>query len=326
VRKILSQDEIDALFSAAQKKPAARAPQKKVIPYDLRRTSQLSSERVRAVTSLHESFARRIGESLGAYLRVGFEMNLVSAEQFTFDEFLSRLSELNYFASLRVLPIDARGALQADLALVYPIVDLILGGSGSDFIDPRDLTEIEEQIFETVVRLIARDLQTTWAPVLPLDIQFDQRQQHAQVQGLMLPQEKVLSLSFEIRLPESRGTLSLAFPAVIANALLRKLSVKWSYADRTPSRDARRRLRERLLDSRFVADLSLPPSPLTIRELLSIHPGYVLMLPKRANEPIFLNVAGVPSFLGVPVREGRQRGVRIRDRVERKAASGKELA
>src|SRR5579862_427460 len=258
MRKILSQDEIDALFSAAQKKPATRAPQKKVVACDLRRSSQLSSERVRVVTSLHESFARRLGDSLGAYLRVGFEMNLVSAEQFTYDEFLSRMSEMTYFASLRVLPIDARAALQADLSLVYPIVDLILGGSGSDLIDPRDLTEIEEQIFETVVRVIARDLQTTWAPVLELDIQFDQRQQHAQVQGLMLPQERILSLSFEIRLPESRGTLSLAFPAVVANALLRKLSVRWSYSERTPSREMRRRLRERMLDSRFTADLSLP--------------------------------------------------------------------
>lgn len=324
MRKILTQDEIDALFSAAQKKTVTRAPQKKVVACDLRRASQLSSERVRVVTSLHESFARRLGDSLGAYLRVGFEMNLVSAEQFTYDEFLSRMSELTYFASLRVLPIDARAALQADLSLVYPIVDLILGGSGSDLIEPRDLTEIEEQVFETVVRLIARDLQTTWAPVLELDFQFDQRQQHAQIQSLMLPQEKILSLSFEIRLPESRGTLSMAFPAVIANALLRKLSVKWSYSERTPSRDMRRRLRERMLDSRFAIDLSLPPTPLPMRELLEIKPGNILMLAQRAANPIFINVAGLPSFLGFPVREGRQRGARVRERIQRKPSQGKD--
>jgi flagellar motor switch protein FliM len=324
MRKILSQDEIDTLFSTAQKKTSSRAPQRKVVACDLRRSSQLGSERVRVVTSLHESLARRLGDSLGAYLRVGFEMNLVSAEQFSYDEFVSRMSDMTYFASLRVLPIDARAALQADLSLVYPIVDLILGGSGSDLIEPRDLTEIEEQIFETVVRLIARDLQTTWGPVLELDIQFEQRHQHAQIHGLMLPQEKILSLSFEIRLPESRGTLSLAFPAVVANALFRKLSVKGLYSERTPSRETRRRLRERLLESRFLIDLSLPPSPLAIRELLAIQPGYVLMLPKRATDPIFLNVAGVPTFLGFPVREGRQRGVRIRERLQRLAIVGKE--
>jgi flagellar motor switch protein FliM len=323
IRKILDQNEIDALFSAAQKKAGPRTAQRQVVPCDLRSASQLSAERVHVVTALHESLARRLGASLGAFLRVGFDMNLVAAEQFTYGEFLSRMSDLTYFASLRILPIDARAALQADLSLVYPMVDLILGGSGSDLAEPRDLTEIEEQIFEAVVRLIARDLQTTWAPVLELDIQFEQRQLHTQVQGLMLLQEKILALKFEIRLPESRGTLSIGFPAVVANALLRKLSVKWSYAERSPSRDMRRRLRDRLLDSRFKADLSLPPSPISIRDLIAIQPGHVLMLPKRAADPIHLNVAGIPTFSAFPVREGRRRGARVKERLE-PADTGKD--
>jgi len=321
--KILNQEEIDALFSAAQKLPSSVVPQKNVAVCDFRRHSQLTAERVRVVTSIHETLARRLGDSLGAFLRVGFEMNLVSAEQFTYGEFLSRMPDTTYFASLRILPIDARAALQADLSLVFPMVDLILGGSGADVVDPRDLTEIEEQIFEAVVRLIARDLQTTWAPVLELAIQFEQRQLHTQVQGLMLMQEKILALSFEIRLPESRGSLSVAFPAVVANALLRKLSATWSYSDKTPSRDIRRRLRERLLESRFSADLALPPSPLTIRELIAIAPGNVIPLPSRANQPIHLNIAGVPSFSAFPVREGRQRGARIQERFA-SLAEGKE--
>jgi len=175
-------------------------------------------------------------------------------------------------------------------------VDLVLGGSGADPIEPREMTEIEEQIFETVVRVIARDLQTTWTPVLPLDIQFDQRQQHTQVHGLMLPTEKVMSLTFEIRLPDARGTLNLAFPAVISNALLRKLSVQWSYAERSPSQESRRQLQDRLVESRFSVNLSLPPSPLSIRELVELEQGRALVLPKRAQDPINFNVAGKAMF------------------------------
>jgi flagellar motor switch protein FliM len=268
--------------------------------------------------------ARRLGNSLGAYLRVGFEMNLVSAEQLTYGEFIFRVPELTYLASVRILPIDARAAIQADLSLVFPIVDLVLGGSGADPIEPRDLTEIEEQIFETAVTLIARDLQITWAPVIELDIQFDQRQQYAQVQSLMLPNEKILSLSFEIRLPDARGTLNMAFPAVVANALLRKLSTKWSYFERIPSRETRRRIRERLLDSRFRAQLSLPPCPLSVRELVSVEPGKVLILPRRANEPIQLTIAGKPMFTAYPVRYGTQKGARVERRNSIAVARGKE--
>jgi flagellar motor switch protein FliM len=325
MRKILNQDEIDALFSAAQqtRKPGRAAAKKSVQPCDLRRSRTLTGDQVRVVTTLHESLARRLGNSLGAYLRVGFEMNLVSAEQLTYSEFLSRVPELTYLASIRILPLDARAALQADLSLVFPIVDLVLGGSGADLIDPRDLTEIEEQIFETVVSLIARDLQITWAPVLELDIQFDQRQQYAQVQGLMLPNEKILSLSFEIRLPDARGTLNMAFPAVVANALLRKMSVQWSFFERIPSREIRRRVRECILDSHFEAQLSLPPSRLTVRELLSIEPGRVLLLPKRAHESIHLSIAGKPMFFASAVRHGTQKGARIDRRIPITTSRGK---
>jgi flagellar motor switch protein FliM len=315
MRKILNQDEIDALFSAAQQSQKPTAKAKKVVEKcDLRRSSRLTEEQVRVVTTLHESLARRLGNSLGAYLRVGFEMNLVSAEQLSYSEFLSRVPELTYIASVRILPIDARGAIQADLSLVFPIVDLVLGGSGEDTIEPRELTEIEEQIFETVVKLISRDLQITWAQVIELDIQFDQRQQFAQFQSLMLPNEKILSLIFEIQLPDSRGTLNMAFPAVVSNALLRKLSAKWSYTARTASLEARQRICERVLDSYFRVELSLQSCPLTVRELISVEPGKVLMLPRRANEAMPLSVAGKPMFSAYPVRHGAQKGARIERR------------
>jgi len=326
MRKILTQEEIDKLFSTAQGSPKAGGPEKarKIVKCDLGKSSALSSDQVRIVTSLHESLARRLGNSLGAYLRVAFEMNLVSAEQITYSEYLSRLPELTYLASLHVMPIDARAAIQADLSLVFPIVDLVLGGSGTDPIDPRDLTEIEEQIFETVVGLIARDLQITWAPVLEIEIQFEQRQQQAQAQGLMLQNEKILCLSFETRLSEARGTISLAFPAVVANALLRKLSVQWSFSTRIPSRDSRRRIREQLLGGHFDLQLNLPNSALPIRELLSLEVGRVLMLPKRAHEPVYLTVAGLPMFLAYPVRQGTQKGARVERRLSLMSSTKKE--
>ncbi len=325
MRKTLLQEEIDALFNTAQQAPKPKHAVKKTFEaFDVRVSRQLDSDQIHVVTTLHESLARRLGNSLGAYLRVGFEMNLVSIEQIPYREFMGRIPEMTYFASLHVMPIDGRAAFQADLSLVFPIVDLVLGGSGADLIDPRDLTEIEEQIFETVVGIIARDLQITWAPALPLDIQFEQRQQYNQVQGLMLPMEKILSLSFEIRLPNAHGGLNFAFPAVIANALLRKLSVQWSFSERLPSRQTRRQVREQLLESRFQADLSLPKSSVSIRELAALEPGSLLVLPQRAQDPVYLNIAGKAMFLGYAVREGTLRGARIEQRLSLAASHGRE--
>ncbi|GAC1639471.1 MAG: hypothetical protein NVS9B14_20690 [Candidatus Acidiferrum sp.] len=208
-----------------------------------------------------------------------------------------------------------RGAIQVDINLAYPIIDVVLGGTGTETLEVRDLTEIEEQILESVIRLMLMDIQAVWQPVLDLEFRFEQRQRNVEMQNTMLPGEKILCLSFEARIAEASGTIAMIFPAVVANALLRRLSVQGSYSERIPSRDSYRRMRERILDCHFLADLSLPLSPVKVRELLALEPGQVLMLPQRAKEPVRLNVAGRPMFRAVPVRYGTKRGARVEDRL-----------
>jgi flagellar motor switch protein FliM len=314
--KVLNQEEIDALFSAAQQSRKGGVPESKrrIEKCDLGQSNILTADHVRAVTTLHEALARRVGGSLGSYLRVSCQMNLISVEQLSYGEFLGRMTELTYLASLSILPIDAHAIIQVDPSLVFPIVDLVLGGPGTDLTEPRDLTEIEEEIFQMVAAIIASDLQTTWSPLIAPSIQFVKKHQLRQAQHLMQANEKILSLSFEIRLPETRGTLSLAVPAVVANAILRKLSSQ-NFLERIPSRDARAKIRERVLDSHFEASLTLPNSPLTVRALLALEAGSVLMLPKRADASIHLNIADKSMFLAYPVRHGTNKGARIDRRI-----------
>ncbi len=315
MRKVLSQAEIDTLLGRAQLSPSSAATPKTVVPCDLGRWNQLSADQVAAVTTLHQSLARRLSSSLGAHLRVAFGVELGSVEQLTYREFLESLPDPAFFASLHVMPIDIRAGVQLDLAVAYPMVDILLGGPGSPSEETRDLTEIEEEILETVFRLIVQDLHTTWSSVLDLDFRFEGRQRTLQMQNMMLPAEKVLCVSFRLQLAEVAGGFALVLPAAIASALLRRLSLQWSFSERIPSRESRRHMRERLLDSSFPGDLSLPLSPLPVRQLVNLEPGHVLMMPKSAAEPVHFNIAGKPMFLAYPVRHGTQRGAKIVERI-----------
>ncbi len=48
-----------------------------------------------------------------------------------------------------------------------------------------------------------------------------------QAARIMSVNEKTLCLSFEIRMPHSSGLLNLAFPAVVSNTILRRLTSDW---------------------------------------------------------------------------------------------------
>ena len=159
---------------------------------------------------LNDLFARNLTHNLAAWLRTRFQVNLVSAEQIQFNEFLLRIPEICYVASVRLEPLGALAVLQLDLGLAPPIIDLLLGGDGKD--GPlRELTDIEESILASVVENICRELTVAWQPV-GLSFLFDRRQMQTQVARIISVAEKTLCLSFEIRMPHSSGLLNLAFP------------------------------------------------------------------------------------------------------------------
>jgi len=217
IEKTLKQDEIDALFEAARSStpetPRAEV-RSRVVPYNFASAGQISTEQLRAISMLNDLFARNLTHNLAAWLRTRFQVNLVSAEQIPFNEFLLRIPEISYVASVRLEPLGALSVLQLDLALAPPIVDLLLGGDGRE--GPlRELTDIEEAILGSVVEIICRELTAAWQPVC-LSFNFERRQMQTQVARIMSVNEKTLCLSFEIRMPHSSGLLNLAFPAVVA--------------------------------------------------------------------------------------------------------------
>lgn len=304
MEKVLNQEEIDAMFRAVRGRDGAAAPQpgRKILPCNFRKAGQINSEQVGSISALHEGFARNLTHWLAAYLRTVFECNLVSVEQIPYREVLSRIPEVAYLATFRLNPMDAVGALQLDLTLAFPIIDMLLGGGGKTKAPVRDVTEIEEQILEGVVKIICRELQTAWQP-LGLEFVFDQRQQPAQMQRVMAPAEMTLCLSFEIRMSDTHGALNLVFPSVVSNALLRKLAREWAYQRPHASEDARKRLIQKLLNAPFVVQLGLVEVPIRIEELLSLTPGMLLHLRRTADCPATVLVGGCEMFKATPARQ-----------------------
>src|SRR5580693_3899619 len=243
MEKVLNQAEIDAMVRKARGGDAGGNEEAKpavVTVWDVRQAGQIGREEVQSISTLHEGFARNLTHAVGAYLRIEFAAALVSAEYLAYGEVLQRIPEVSYLAVCKLSPVGATALLQLDLAVAFPLIDVLLGGQGSSSLPGRQLTEIEEQILETVMRIICREVQIAWQ-VLALEVEFEE-----QVQRLMPSEEKTLSLAFDITVAESRGTLNLVFPAVVSNALLRKLSAGWVRAKVRARPDSEQRLRRLL--------------------------------------------------------------------------------
>jgi flagellar motor switch protein FliM len=278
------------------------------VPYNFSSAGQISNEQLRAISMLNDLFARNLTHNLAAWLRSRFQVNLVSAEQIPFNEFLLRIPEISYAASVRLEPLGALSVLQLDLGLAPPVIDLLLGGEGKD--GPlRELTDIEESILGSVVDLICRELTLAWQPV-GLSFNFERRQMQTQVARIMSVTEKTLCLSFEIRMPHSSGLLNLAFPAVVANTILRRLTTDWGRR-RRHAEETRARMEATARRIGFGCSLQLPAVRLRASEVESLAPGSILRLGLAANTPLLWRVGGQTVSSAQAVRQGPHRAARM---------------
>jgi flagellar motor switch protein FliM len=312
MENVLNQEEIDAMVRAIHGGAGlgSKASQPVVQPWDIRQAGQIGREQMQAINQLHEVFARNLTHSIGAYLRIVFDCSLVSAEHLNYREFLQRIPEGTYLAACDLAPVGTVAVLQLDLAVAFPIIDLLLGGEGKGGDLGREITEIEEQVLESIMRIICRELQTTWQAI-GLEFNFRQRQHISQAQRLMVPEEKNLCLSLEIKMAETRGTLNLALPAVVSNALLRKISVDMSYQRPRSPVEARHRLQKKLLDCTFEVELSAPHLPVPLQALADLTPGTLLPFPQSAATPAVLLVGQVRLCSAMPVRVNSRRAARV---------------
>jgi flagellar motor switch protein FliM len=310
MERVLNQEEIDAMVRAARGLDKPQDEQRTIKPCSFRQSGQLAGEQVRAVNGLHEAFARSLTQSLGAYLRVVFEATLVSVEQLAYGEFLERVPEVTYMMSLHVPQMGATAAMQIDHSLVFPLVDILLGGTGQCEVMTREISEIEENIMEGVAKIICHELATAWT-AFGTALELAERQPPAQMQRFLAPTEKTLCLSFEIKLAEARGMLNLVFPMSISNTMLRKLSADWSYGKSGAPSHFAKRLAAKMMGCAFPLELGIDAIKLPIHKLMNLASGEVCNLGISVRVPAAVTIAGRPTFAANPVRQERQRAAQI---------------
>jgi flagellar motor switch protein FliM len=222
---------------------------------------------------------------------------------------------VNYLASCKVSPFNASGLILLDMGITFALIDLLLGGEGGGQPPARDITEIEEQVAETAMRIIFRELQTAWQ-ALAVEFQFEERKQTTEAQQLMALEERMLCLGFEVAMKEQRGGMTIAVPTVISSALLRKISVvRPRFYTRPDSPDFPRQWRKALRTCPFRLDLGLSARALS-SELADIHPGKVIALSRPASAPATFFARSQPIYAANVARVGQMRAAQILSVIE----------
>jgi flagellar motor switch protein FliM len=306
----LSQEEIDRLFRKHGGVDESELQLHTAITYDFRRPDRIPKEQLRSIHLMHDFLSRNLASSLGAYLRAYVNVSLVSVEQLSFGEFLQYLPTPTCISSIGMRPMDGNSVLEINPSLVFPMLNILLGGSEvGQPSEVRELTEIEQSIVGGLLRVILHDLKETWSPVAEINFSVEEIETQPQLMQILSPNEAIVAIGFEIIMGEARGMLNFGMPSIMVKMMGQKFEQQWSIRRRTGTSTEKYRMAAIVRKIPVVAETRIWGTKITVRELVGLQAGDVLSLEVPVRRPSELLVNGRPKFLGEVVTVGNQRGM-----------------
>jgi flagellar motor switch protein FliM len=303
----LSQQEIDAVFSTHEKKREAPA-----VKFDFRRPDRIPKSQVRAIHLLHDTFVRNLVSSLSAYLRSYLTVNLVSVEQLSYAEFLDGLPSPTCIVSLGLSPYDGNGVLELNPSLVFPILEMLLGGTGKSSASiQRDITEIEQRLLDGLFRIILQDLREAWKAVTNVDFTIESMETEPQLLHLLAPNEAVVSIGIEVRIGETVGMMNIAMPSIVIKMMRQKFDQQWSVRKTHASENEQARVLRILRMATLTMEARLEGPTLTVEDLLGLREGNVLVFDLPVTRAVELTVNGARKFTAHVVTTGKKRACQV---------------
>jgi flagellar motor switch protein FliM len=312
--RVLTQEEIDSVFRNLREPEEEGDPGKRAQPYDFRRPDRIAKHQLRAIHMLNETFARNLASSLSAYLRAYVIVNLVSVEQLSFLEFSQCLPSPTVIASLGMKPYEGNAILEMNPSLVFPILEMLLGGGKVSPVKiEREVTEIEQSIMEGLYRIALHDLREAWSSVSALSFTIEAHETEPQMLQILAPSEAVVAISLEVRIGENVGMMNIGIPSIIMKMLRQKFDQQWSVR-RSESTEAEQARILRLVKPAIVSiDARLRGATMKTEDLLALEAGDVLAFDYPIERALRVEINGRYKYTGRVVNAGHKRALALEE-------------
>lgn len=320
--KILSQDEIDALLTTVSSGDADIAEEsitdeklRSVIAYDFKHPNRVSKDQIRTLENLHDNFAGHYGSTLSAVLRSIADVDLVSVDQITYSEFIMSLVTPSCTYTFSAQPLEAVCLVDFNPTLTFALIDRMFGGNGKILETERELTGIERTVMGRLTERLYSDLARSWENIIKVDVEQKSFETNPQFIQIVPPGETVIVVSFQVKLFQSTGLLTICYPYVSLEPVMAKLSAQnWIDATKRRNQDVDRSLNRTNLES-VPAELTavMMRTNLKLRDFLNLQVGDVLPTERKINAPVEVMINRRRKFIGRPGLTGKKKAVQILD-------------
>jgi flagellar motor switch protein FliM len=210
--RVLNQAEIDSLlgFQDGPKDGESRTGMQKIISSGL-----VSYERLPMLEIVFDRLVRIMSTSLRNFTSDNVEVGIDNIISLRFGDYLNSIPLPAMLAVFKAEEWDNYGLMVVDSAMIYSIVDVLLGGrrgTAAMRIEGRPYTTIERTLVERLIQVVLADLSASFDPLFPVAFRFERLEVNPRFATISRLSNAAVLARLRIDMEDRGGRLELMLP------------------------------------------------------------------------------------------------------------------
>lgn len=317
--EVLSQNEIDALLSALNSGEISvheikeEKEEKKVKDYNFKIPNKFAKDHTRTLQIMHENFARLLQTYLSGYLRALVQIEVISVDQLTYNEFSNSMPNPSVLGIVDFTPLTGSIIVEITPSISFAMIERVLGGTGHAFERARGFTEIELCLIEKIMGQIITFFRDPWKNVIELKPRLKKIETNPQFAQIMSPNETVALITLNTKVGNIEGMIHICIPHLVIEPVIPKLSTKFWFSGITKeiTNNDLKTIEKRIHTTLLPIKVVLGTNDITVRDFMELQVGDVIPLDSAVNEDLSIFIGNTLKFHGKPGLKKNKVAVKI---------------
>jgi len=294
----LNQAEIDSLlgFDDGPASGDNRTGMQRIISSGL-----VSYERLPMLEIVFDRLVRIMSTSLRNFTSDNVEVGIDNIISLRFGDYLNSIPLPAMLAVFKAEEWDNQGLMVIDSAMIYSIVDVLLGGrrgTAAMRIEGRPYTTIERTLVERLIHVVLADLSTSFDPLCPVTFRFERLEVNPRFATISRLSNAAILARLRIDMEDRGGRLELLLPYATLEPV-RELLLQQFMGEKF-GRDSiwETHLAEELWHTDVELSVVLEEHTLRLSDVIALKPGQRLLLNAAPGDPVQVRCGNVVMFEG----------------------------
>ena len=302
--RVLNQAEIDSLLGFEDGPDGGEmvSGMQRIISSGL-----VSYERLPMLEIVFDRLVRIMSTSLRNFTSDNVEVSIDNIVSLRFGDYLNSIPLPAMLAVFKAEEWDNYGLMVIDSAMIYSIVDVLLGGrrgTAAMRIEGRPYTTIERTLVERLIHLVLADLSASFDPLCPVNFRFERLEVNPRFAAISRLSNAAVLGRLRVDMEDRGGRLDLLLP----------------YATLEPVREL---LLQQFMGEKFGRD-SIWEQIMRLVDVVDLKPGDQIVLNTSVGAMVEIRCGTVRLFQAQVGRRKNHVAVRIEGPLERQPLAGPE--